>query len=148
MVVVTSWVTAVLLLVGSIFVLLAAVGLLRMEDVFLRMQATAKASTLGMGCLLVAAAIQLTDVASIMRLAAIAAFVTITSPIAAHLVGRASLRMRAPIWKGTVVNEHPECGDAPSRRGTPATLERDLAAHDDGEAQGAETGADAPGGRG
>ena len=44
--------TAILWLVGSAFALLAAVGVLRMPDVFTRMQASTKASTLGLGCLL------------------------------------------------------------------------------------------------
>ena len=42
-------VTAVLWLAGSVFALLAAVGVLRMPDVFTRMQASTKASTLGLG---------------------------------------------------------------------------------------------------
>ena len=39
-------VTGVLWIVGSVFALLAAVGVLRMPDVFTRMQASTKASTL------------------------------------------------------------------------------------------------------
>ena len=48
----TDIVTAVVWLAGSAFALLAAVGVLRMPDVFTRMQASTKASTLGLGCLL------------------------------------------------------------------------------------------------
>ena len=48
----TDIVTAFVWLAGSVFALLAAVGVLRMPDVFTRMQASTKASTLGLGCLL------------------------------------------------------------------------------------------------
>ena len=53
--------TAILWLAGSAFALLAAVGVLRMPDVFTRMQASTKASTLGLGCLLLGAALQMGD---------------------------------------------------------------------------------------
>ena len=45
-------VTAIFWLAGAAFALLAAIGVLRMPDVFTRMQAATKASTLGVGCLL------------------------------------------------------------------------------------------------
>ena len=57
----TDIVTAILWLAGSAFALLAAVGVLRMPDVFTRMQASTKASTLGLGCLLIGAALQIGD---------------------------------------------------------------------------------------
>ena len=49
-----DWITGVLALVGATLVLLAAVGIVRMPDLFTRMQAATKASTLGLGCLLAA----------------------------------------------------------------------------------------------
>ena len=57
--------TGVLWLLGSVVALLAALGLLRMPDVFTRMQASTKASTLGLGCLLLGASLQLGDLASL-----------------------------------------------------------------------------------
>ena len=57
----TDVLTAIMWMAGSAFALLAAVGVLRMPDVFTRMQASTKASTLGLGCLLIGAALQLGD---------------------------------------------------------------------------------------
>jgi multicomponent Na+:H+ antiporter subunit G len=57
----TDIVTAVFWLAGTLFALLAAVGLLRMPDVFTRMQASTKASTLGLACLLIGAAVHSSD---------------------------------------------------------------------------------------
>jgi multicomponent Na+:H+ antiporter subunit G len=97
--------TAILWLVGSAFALLAAVGVLRMPDVFTRMQASTKASTLGLGCLLIGAALQLGDLASFIRVASIGAFVLLTTPVAGHVIARAAYHAEIPLWEGTVVDE-------------------------------------------
>ena len=97
--------TAVLWLAGSAFALLAAVGVLRMPDVFTRMQASTKASTLGLGCLLIGAGLQMGDFASFIRVATIGAFVLLTTPVAGHVIARASYFARVPLWEGTVLDE-------------------------------------------
>ena len=101
----TDIATAVLWIVGSALCLLAAVGLLRMPDVFTRMQASTKASTLGLGCLLFGAALQLNDLASDIRLLSIGAFIFLTTPVSAHVIARASYRANVPLWEGTVLDE-------------------------------------------
>ena len=101
----TDVATAVAWLAGSAFALLAAVGVLRMPDVFTRMQASTKASTLGLGCLLIGAALQLGDFASVIRAASIAAFVLLTTPVAGHVIARASYFAQVPLWEGTVLDE-------------------------------------------
>jgi multicomponent Na+:H+ antiporter subunit G len=97
--------TAVFWLAGALFALLAAVGVLRMPDVFTRMQASTKASTLGLGCLLIGAALQFGDFAAFIRLASIGAFVLLTTPVAGHVIARASYFADIPLWKGTVLDE-------------------------------------------
>jgi multicomponent Na+:H+ antiporter subunit G len=101
----TDIVTAILWLAGSAFGLLAALGVLRMPDVFTRMQASTKASTLGLGCLLLGAAVQLGDFASFIRVSTIGAFVLLTTPVAGHVIARASYFADVPLWKGTVLDE-------------------------------------------
>ena len=98
-------ITAVVWLGGSAFALLAALGVLRMPDVFTRMQASTKASTLGLGCLLVGATLQMGDLGSFIRAAAIGAFVLLTTPVAGHVIARASYYADVPLWKGTVLDE-------------------------------------------
>ena len=104
--IVLEWLTALLMLLGALLALLAAIGVVRFPDTFLRMQASSKASTLGLACLLGGAALQLPDVSSIIRLGSIAAFIMLTAPLSAHVVARASLRRATPLWKGTVRNEY------------------------------------------
>lgn len=90
---------------GSAFALLAALGVLRMPDVFTRMQASTKASTLGLGCLLVGAALQLGDFASFIRVLSIGAFTLLTTPVSAHVIARASYLADIPLWVGTALDE-------------------------------------------
>ena len=101
----TGLLTGVMWVAGSAFALLAAVGVLRMPDVFTRMQASTKASTLGLGCLLVGAAAQLGDLASFIRVLSIGAFVLLTTPVAAHVIARAAYLADVPLWDGTVLDE-------------------------------------------
>ena len=98
-------VTGIVWLAGSVFALLAAVGVLRMPDVFTRMQASTKASTLGLGFLLIGAALQMGDFASLIRVVSIGAFVLLTTPVAGHVIARASYFADVPLWKGTVLDE-------------------------------------------
>ncbi len=103
----TGWATAILMLVGSVFTLLAATGVLKLPDAVMRMQASAKASTLGLACLLLGAAFQLPDLSSVVRLMSLGGFLMATAPLSAHIVARATLSRGAPLWEGLVVNEHP-----------------------------------------
>jgi multicomponent Na+:H+ antiporter subunit G len=102
--------TAIVWLAGSAFALLAAVGVLRMPDVFTRMQASTKASTLGLGCLLIGTALQMGDLSSLIRVASIGAFVLLTTPVAGHVIARASYFADVPLWSGTIIDERRDPG--------------------------------------
>lgn len=114
---ITDWLAAGLVLVGGAFMLLAGVGIVRLPDLFTRMQAATKGATLGAGCLLLAVAVHFrsTDVAA--RAVLVILFVFLTAPVAAHLIARAAYAVGVPLWKGTVVDELRDAraggGDAP-----------------------------------
>jgi multicomponent Na+:H+ antiporter subunit G len=105
---VTEWFAGGLSLAGATLALLASVGVLRMPDVFMRMQASTKASTLGLGCLLVALAIQHPNLSFVVRGASIAAFMLLTTAVGAHVIARAAALGGSPLWEGTVVDERPQ----------------------------------------
>ena len=104
---------AALLLAGVLTALLAAVGLLRMPDVFTRMSATSKASTLAKMCVFLALALGFGELGVTTRALAAVAFVFLTAPLAAHAIGRAAIALGVPFFPGTKVNEMP----APARQG-------------------------------
>lgn len=78
----------VLLVLGSAWTLLAAIGVAKFDDIYARMHALSKATTLGLVVVLAGAATQLAgeDAA---RLALVGVLVFFTVPAGAHLVGRA-----------------------------------------------------------
>ncbi|WP_019021898.1 monovalent cation/H(+) antiporter subunit G [Thioalkalivibrio sp. ALE23] len=100
-----EWITAFLLLLGSLLMLLAALGALRMPDLLTRMHATTKAGALGGGTMVVAAAVFFDDGAVTARALAIVVFIILTAPVAAHLIGRAGYFVGIPLWEGTLKDE-------------------------------------------
>ncbi len=98
-------IAALLLAFGAVITFLAAYGVLRLPDSLTRMQATSKATTLGVGCVLLSVAVAFDDVGVRTKAALVVLFLFVTQPIAAHLMARASYRSGSPLWEGTVVDE-------------------------------------------
>jgi multicomponent Na+:H+ antiporter subunit G len=78
-----------LALVGALLILLAAIGVVRFDDVLARMHALAKASTLGVLLMLVGAAIGLDHPNDVTSLVLAALLQVLTSPPASNLLSRA-----------------------------------------------------------
>lgn len=97
--------TAVFLLLGASFMLLASIGILRLPDLFTRMQAATKAATLGSAFLLLAVAVYFGELGVTTRALATVAFITLTAPVAAHMIGRAAYFVAVPLWEKTVTDE-------------------------------------------
>lgn len=97
----TGWLTAALMLTGSTFMLIAAIGVWRFPDVFTRMQAAAKAGTLGVGCLMAAVAVRFGELTVTAHVVVIVLFLLLTSPVAAHRIARSAHRIGSPLWEGT-----------------------------------------------
>lgn len=90
---------------GTLFVLLAGVGILRMPDTYLRMAVTTKAATLGIGLILVAAVIYFNDLSTTTRVLAVIIFILLTAPVGAHLMGKASYIKGNKLWEKTVIDD-------------------------------------------
>ena len=97
--------TSVLVVTGGFFAFAAALGVLRLPDVLIRMHASTKAGTLGCGLILLAAATHFGDTAIVARALAAILFLLLTAPVAAHMIARAAYRTGVPLWKGTVIDE-------------------------------------------
>jgi len=83
---------AALMLVGSVFALLSAVGLWRFPDLYTRLHAAALAGPLGSGVILLSVAITAGDLFATVRCALGFVFLIIATPISAHLLARAVRR--------------------------------------------------------
>jgi multicomponent Na+:H+ antiporter subunit G len=102
---VNDYFSSALLLVGCGFLLLASVGVLRMPDLFNRMQTASKAGTLGISCILLAVAFRMEDTGLALRCVLTIIFFFLTAPVAAHIIGRAAYFVGVPLWEHTVTDE-------------------------------------------
>ncbi|WP_235525042.1 monovalent cation/H(+) antiporter subunit G [Planococcus glaciei] len=94
----------ILISVGVIFSVVTALGLVRLPDVYTRTHAASKSSTLGVMCILGGTFIHfwLREDHFNPQLVIAIAFLFITSPVAGHLIGRASYMSGIPLAEETV----------------------------------------------
>ncbi|MCS6948728.1 MAG: Na+/H+ antiporter subunit G [Steroidobacteraceae bacterium] len=87
---------ACLLLIGAAFTFVGSLGLTRMPDFFLRLHGPTKATTLGLGALVLASLMHAmtSGTGPSAREWVISLFLFITAPVSAYLLGRTALRLR------------------------------------------------------
>jgi multicomponent K+:H+ antiporter subunit G len=87
---------SVLILVGAGFTLIGSLGLLRLRDFYRRLHAPTKATTLGVGSLLIASAVFFShqDAGLSLHEVLVTVFLFITAPVSAHLMAKAALHLR------------------------------------------------------
>lgn len=92
---------AALLLIGGIFALVGAIGMLRFPDFFMRLHAPTKASTLGVGGVLLASlVIHWAQGQHGLHELLITLFIFVTAPVSANLLAKAALHLRVPSKAG------------------------------------------------
>jgi multicomponent Na+:H+ antiporter subunit G len=105
-----QYVVGGLILVGAIFSLLAAIGVLRLPDLYTRMHAASKAGTMGAGLLLLAIALIALDGPVVLRAIAGFVFLLLTAPVSAHLLARAAYLAGYSPSELTKINDMPTSG--------------------------------------
>ena len=101
----TDMIIITLLLGGSLLSLIAAIGLVKLPDVFTRMHASTKAGTLGIEFVMIALALNSGEMDVIIKAAAIVLFIVLTAPVAAHMLGRTAYRLGEDYAQHTVVDQ-------------------------------------------
>jgi multicomponent Na+:H+ antiporter subunit G len=96
---------ALFLLVGATFIFIAGLGAFRFPDLYTRIHAVSKATTLGLGCMLLGVGIAFPEAVVIAKIIAVVLFIFLTTPVATHMIVRAAYLNKIPQWKGTVVDE-------------------------------------------
>ena len=104
-----STIAAVVIGFGTIFLFLGALGIFRLPDVYNRLQAGTKCTTLGAFCAIVGVGIAEPD--WIFKALIVAVFILLTNPISAHALARASYKSGVPLCEGTVVDKCREFGE-------------------------------------
>lgn len=87
---------------GVFFFLVSVIGLIRLPDIYIRVHATAKGDTLGLGLSLLGAMIHMGFSFTSLKLLLIITFIWITSPTAAHLIGKSAYRTGVPAACGSI----------------------------------------------
>lgn len=97
----STWIGAALLLGGALLCLLAAIGVLRLPDFFMRMHAATKAGVAGSGLVLLGVAALDGEPTTWIKAGLAVLFLLLTTPVAGHLIGRAGYVSGQPLWGGT-----------------------------------------------
>lgn len=107
--------TSVLLLVGSFFVLVGAIGLVRLPDFFMRLHAPTKATTLGIGGMLLASMLYSLQYGPHPNELLITLFLFLTAPVSASMLAKVGLRMKlhskAKLPEETTTKKNPDGTD-------------------------------------
>ncbi len=98
-------VSSVLIIIGVAFMLISTIGLLRFPDFYIRMSAITKGATLGLGFILSGMGIYFNEPDMFLKVVLIIGFTFITSPVAAHVIGRTAVRNKIPFWDRTNLEE-------------------------------------------
>ena len=98
-------ISALLMALGAGFTLLAGVGLHRFDDVFARMHAAGKASTLGLLLILLGVALRLATLGQVLKLSVVAVLAVVTIPAGVHVIARAAWRAGTELADATVFDD-------------------------------------------
>jgi len=96
-----NWIVASLLIAGAFFAFIAALGVNRLPDFYMRLHAATKAGAFGASLLLVATAIHFGSLRSIITSLLIIVFFYLTTPIAAQAIAQVAYRRNVGLWHKT-----------------------------------------------
>lgn len=96
-----DFLASLLLVGGAVFILIAAIGLVRLPDVLCRSHAVAKAGTLGIFSMLLGLWLELGVAAAGLKVVLAILFQVATIPAASHLVSLLALQKNFPRWRET-----------------------------------------------
>ncbi len=91
-----AWLVLALVAVGSFFLVVGTVGLLRLPNVYNRMHATSKSTTLGAASMALAGFVYYGPGGDGLNALVTVAFLFLTAPTGAHMISRAAQRMGVP----------------------------------------------------
>lgn len=83
------------ILLGAIVCFVAAIGLVKFKDIYMKMHAATKASSLGCSLILIGVALQIRDLHAISEALMLIFFIAMTTPISAHLIAKAVYATRS-----------------------------------------------------
>jgi multicomponent Na+:H+ antiporter subunit G len=111
------------ILVGTLFMFVSAVGVVRLRDFYMRVHGPTKAATLGLIFFFVAIAIDVHHTTVVTKAILAFLFISATAPTGAHLLARAAYRNGVPASDDTRLDEYARA--VPGRGRDPTLVEPD-----------------------
>ena len=106
-----NFLIALLIVVGSGFAFIAALGVMRMPDFYMRMHAATKAGAFGALLLLLAAALYFGTLRATLTSLAVIIFFYLTTPVAAQTLAESAYRRGVKLWDRSLVDRLDESGE-------------------------------------
>ncbi len=99
----TEIIICLCLLLGSAFALVGSIGLARLPDFYMRLHGPTKATTLGVGGIIIGSMVFFSTQHGVLSLheLLIAIFLFIAAPVSAHIVAKAALHLNLPFVERT-----------------------------------------------
>lgn len=94
-----------LILIGSLFILISSIGMLRLPDFYTRNSASTKAVVLGVLLILLGVGLHYNEIMVFIEIFGILFFIFLISPLAAHIVSRAAVITKVAFWDRTDLRE-------------------------------------------
>lgn len=98
-------ISTLFIILGVVFMMIAAIGILRLPDFYIRMSAITKAGTMGVGLIVVGIAVYFNELLIATKAFVIISFMLLTAPVAAHIIARAAYRQGVSFWGKNLVDE-------------------------------------------
>lgn len=101
----TNGIALVFLVAGAVICLIAAIGVMRLPDFFMRLHAATKAGVAGAGLVLIGVGFAEPSLGMWIKIAVAITFLLMTTPVAGHLLGRAGYVAGVQLWGGTTEDQ-------------------------------------------
>lgn len=98
----------IFIIIGLAFDIFGCLGLVRLPDVYNRLQAATKCVTMGTCSILFGTFLMVGFTAAGMKALLCIVFLVLTTPVAAHAIARGAHRSGVKLWSGSVVDQYGE----------------------------------------
>ena len=98
----------IFIVIGLVFDIFGCLGLVRLPDVYNRLQAATKCVTMGTCSILFGTFLMVGFTAAGMKALLCIVFLVLTTPVAAHAIARGAHRSGVKLWSGSVVDQYDE----------------------------------------
>lgn len=102
---IAQYITLACIWIGIAFIAIAAIGIVRMPDVYTRMSAVTKAVALGVGFILMGVVFHFNDTTVMLKATVIVVFLIFSLSVSAHVIGLAAYEDRTPMTEKTFLDE-------------------------------------------